>query len=44
MNSPKLFDDAYRKYLERQLRENVGFEGTPIRLLFRGKAASGARM
>ena len=43
VNNPKLFEDSYRKYLERQLRENVGFEGTPLRLLFRGKAASGSR-
>ena len=42
VNSPKLFDESYRKYLERNLRENIGFEGTPIRLLFRGKAAQGS--
>ena len=26
--------------MERQLRDNIGFEGTPLRLLWRGKPAS----
>lgn len=25
------------RYMERQLRENIGFDGTPLRLLWRGK-------
>ena len=37
VNDPKLFPDTYRRYMERQLRENIGFPGTPIRLLWRGK-------
>ncbi|MEL6137839.1 MAG: ribosome biogenesis GTPase Der [Cyanobacteria bacterium J06628_6] len=37
VNDPKLFGDSYRRYIERQFRENLGFEGTPIRLLWRGK-------
>ncbi|MEL6247332.1 MAG: ribosome biogenesis GTPase Der [Cyanobacteria bacterium J06627_15] len=37
VNDPKLFGDNYRRYIERQFRENLGFEGTPIRLLWRGK-------
>ena len=38
VNDPKLFKDNYRRYIERQFRENLGFEGTPIRLFWRGKA------
>jgi GTPase len=38
VNDPKLFKDNYRKYVERQFRENLGFEGTPIRIFWRGKA------
>jgi GTP-binding protein len=26
--------------MERQLRDNIGFEGTPLRLLWRGKPPS----
>ena len=37
VNSGKLFTDNYRRYIERQFRENLGYEGTPIRLLWRGK-------
>ena len=37
VNDPKLFGDSYRRYLERQLREGLGFEGTPLRLFWRGK-------
>lgn len=37
VNDPKLFGDTYRRYVERQLREGLGFEGTPIRLFWRGK-------
>ena len=37
VNDPKLFPETYRRYMERQLRENIGFPGTPIRLLWRGK-------
>ncbi|MGP1382779.1 MAG: ribosome biogenesis GTPase Der [Thainema sp.] len=39
VNDPKLFGDGYRRYVERQFRESLGFEGTPIRLLWRGKKA-----
>jgi GTP-binding protein len=35
---PKLFTDEYKRYVERQLRDNVGFPGTPLRLFWRGKA------
>ena len=37
VNDPKLFGDTYRRYVERQLREGLGFDGTPIRLFWRGK-------
>ena len=37
VNDPKLFGDTYRRYMERQIREGLGFEGTPIRLFWRGK-------
>ncbi len=37
VNDPKLFGDSYRRYLERQLREGLGFEGTPLKLFWRGK-------
>ncbi len=37
VNDPKLFNENYRRYVERQFRENLGFTGTPIRLLWRGK-------
>jgi GTP-binding protein len=37
VNDPKLFNDNYRRYIERQFRQQLGFTGTPIRLLWRGK-------
>ncbi len=37
VNEPKLFGDTYRRYVERQLREGLGFEGTPLKLFWRGK-------
>jgi len=37
VNDPKLFNDNYRRYLERQFRNELGFAGTPIRLFWRGK-------
>ena len=37
VNEAGLFTDEYRRYLERQLRDNVGFPGTPLRIYFRGK-------
>lgn len=38
VNDPKLFTDNYQRYLERKIREALSFEGTPIRMIFRGKA------
>ena len=37
VNEPKLFGDTYRRYVERQIREGLGFEGTPLKLFWRGK-------
>ncbi|MEL6320801.1 MAG: ribosome biogenesis GTPase Der [Cyanobacteria bacterium J06626_14] len=37
INDPKLFGESYRRYIERQFREQLGFAGTPIRLVWRGK-------
>ncbi len=39
VNDPQRFGENYRRYMERQFRENLGFRGTPIRLLWRGKKA-----
>jgi GTP-binding protein len=36
-NNPKLFSDNYKRYLERKFREQLKFEGSPIRFLWRGK-------
>ena len=37
VNDPHRFGDNYRRYIERQFREQLGFTGTPMRLLWRGK-------
>jgi GTP-binding protein len=37
VNDPNLINDNYRRYIERQFRQSLGFTGTPIRLLWRGK-------
>lgn len=37
-NDPELFGSTYRRYLERHFRKSLGFDGTPIRLLFRGRS------
>jgi GTP-binding protein len=37
VNDPELFNDNYRRYVEGQFRKSLGFAGTPIRLLWRGK-------
>lgn len=39
VNDPKRFKDNYRTYLERQFRDQLGFEGTPVRFIWRGKKA-----
>ncbi|GAB1544988.1 ribosome biogenesis GTPase Der [Scytonema sp. NUACC21] len=37
VNEAKRFNDNYRRYIERQFRQNLGFQGTPIRILWRSK-------
>jgi len=37
VNDPKLFGSTYRRYIEKQFRLNLGFEGTPLIFLWRGK-------
>jgi len=37
MNKPKLLHFTYKRYLINFLRDNINFEGTPIRLVARGK-------
>ncbi|MEM7727361.1 MAG: ribosome biogenesis GTPase Der [Cyanobacteria bacterium P01_A01_bin.45] len=37
VNDSKRFGDNYRRYIERQFRQQLGFKGTPIRLLWRSK-------
>jgi GTP-binding protein len=39
VNDPNRFNDNYRRYIEKQFRQQLGFEGTPIRLFWRGKKA-----
>lgn len=37
-NDPSLVPDAYRRYLESQIREAFPLQGTPLRLVFRAKS------
>lgn len=37
VNDPNRFNENYRRYIERQFRQQLGFAGTPIRLFWRGK-------
>lgn len=37
VNDAELFHFSYKRFIENQIRENFGFEGTPIRLLIREK-------
>ena len=37
VNDAKLFSETYRRYMEKQLRTDVGFSGTPIRLVWRSR-------
>lgn len=40
VNDAKLFPETYRRYMEKQLRTDAGFPGTPIRLLWRSRRKS----
>jgi GTP-binding protein len=37
VNDPHRFNDNYKRYIENQFRKSLGFEGTPVRFIFRGK-------
>lgn len=37
VNRPELADPAYKRFLERKIRETFGFEGTPIRIILRSR-------
>ena len=37
VNDPKLFGITYRRFIEKQFRLNLGFDGTPILLIWKGK-------
>ena len=37
VNNPEIMHFSYQRYLENKLRESFGFEGTPIKLIIRGK-------
>ncbi|XP_060966538.1 uncharacterized protein LOC133034971 isoform X2 [Cannabis sativa] len=37
VNDAKLFPETYRRYMEKQLRTDAGFPGTPIRILWRSR-------
>jgi len=39
VNDAKRFNDNYRRYIEGQFRQQLGFTGTPIRLFWRSKKA-----
>jgi GTP-binding protein len=36
-NDPTMIHFGYRRYLENELREQFGFDGTPLRISFRGR-------
>ena len=40
-NDPALVSDHYRRYLENKIREAFGFEGSPIRMVFRPRRERG---
>ncbi len=42
VNDPLRFNDNYRRYIEKQLRQSLGFAGTPLKLMWRGKGERSA--
>jgi GTPase len=38
VNDPSRFNDNYKRYIDRQFRQQLGFSGTPIRIFWRGKS------
>ncbi|XP_062197072.1 uncharacterized protein LOC133900020 [Phragmites australis] len=43
VNDAKLFPETYRRYMEKKLRSDAGFPGTPIRLLWRSRRRADKR-
>uniref|UniRef100_A0A0A8Y7X0 GTPase Der n=1 Tax=Arundo donax TaxID=35708 RepID=A0A0A8Y7X0_ARUDO len=43
VNDSKLFPETYRRYMEKKLRSDAGFPGTPIRLLWRSRRRTNKR-
>lgn len=43
VNRPDLADPAYKRFLERKIRESFDFEGTPIRIALRSRRAMDKR-
>jgi len=37
VNDPHRFNDNYKRYIENQFRKTLGFDGTPLRFIWRGK-------
>ena len=37
VNRPELAEPAYKRFMERKIRETFGFEGTPIRIILRSR-------
>jgi len=37
VNNPNHFHFSYKRYLENRIRDNFGFEGTPITIEYRGR-------
>jgi GTP-binding protein len=42
VNDPELIHFSYRRYLENRIRDEYGFQGTPIRLIFRARESAEA--
>lgn len=38
VNDPSLFTDNYHRYLERKIRDALNLEGTPLKMIWRGKS------
>jgi GTP-binding protein len=43
VNDAKLAHFSYRRYLENKLRQFFGFQGTPLRLLFKSRGEKTAK-
>ena len=43
VNKSSLFSEDYKRFMERQLREAMGLEGTPVRLLWRERTRTSSK-